>query len=534
MHHENAGSMVRRLEAKKRPDNHTPNKAARWHKLAIVLFWLALWQVLAMLADMPIFFVSPLKTLTRLITLMGTARFYRAVARTTLRILAGYLLSALTACVLALLSKRHRLLREILQLPMMAVRTIPVVSFIILALICLPSRYLSVLISFLMVLPIFYSGILTGLDGASQELEEMSRLFGIRGLRHLRYVLYPQLQAQLTATAVTAVGFAWKSGTAAEVIGIPSGSIGERLQQAKIYLMTPDLFAWTVVIVVMCVLCEKMIRLLLKGFSGAVMRMPEPRRVSSGGDGDGPDSRRFADDGITADGRPAGINAAEENGRSSGDRLSAVTAVSGAATDLRLEHVRFSYSDAEVFRDLNARFEAGSVTAVMAPSGAGKTTLLRLIAGLETPDQGAVRSQEGMRCAAVFQEDRLVPALSAYANVRLACPQTASDWIRQSFEELGLAGDLDKRADELSGGMRRRTALIRAMLSDGSLVLLDEPFKGLDEEMREQTMAYVLRHLNGRTLILVTHEEQEAEGLKARVLHLGEMEERRCRIHLRE
>ena len=152
-------------------------------------------------------------------------------------------------------------------------KTIPVASFIILALVWFSSRNLAVLISFLMVFPVIYTNVLNGIIQTDRELLEMAEVFSVAAGRRIRYIYLPQVMPYLRAGCSVALGLCWKSGIAAEVIGMPKGSIGERLQQAKVYLDTADLFAWTLVIVVVSLLFEWLFLWLLDRSTRAVERM---------------------------------------------------------------------------------------------------------------------------------------------------------------------------------------------------------------------------------------------------------------------
>ena len=220
-----------------------------------------------------IILVSPLRVLARLIELAPTLEFWSAIGYSLVRITAGFLLGVVAGTLLAALSARFRRVEELLAPALLAIKSIPVASFIILALILFSSRNLSVLISFLIVLPVLYTNILSGIRAADPQLLEMARVFRIPTLRSIRYVYLPQVLPYFQSACGSALGLCWKSGIAAEVIGMPDGSIGEQLQQAKIYLNTPDLFAWTLVIVLVSLAFEKFFLALLKQVERAQERM---------------------------------------------------------------------------------------------------------------------------------------------------------------------------------------------------------------------------------------------------------------------
>ena len=228
------------------------------------LFWVAVWQVAAMAVGQGILLASPADTLLRLAELVQTGGFWRSVLFTLGHILAGYALAAAAGIALATLAARCTAVGDLLSPLLSAMRSVPVASFVIAALIWVPSRRLSLLIVAVIVLPVVYAGTLDGLRQIDPRLTEMARVFRMSRRNRLRCVALPALLPSLTSALSVAMGLAWKSGVAAEVIGIPSGSIGERLYRAKVYLATPDLFAWTLTIVAVSAGCTRILRALLR------------------------------------------------------------------------------------------------------------------------------------------------------------------------------------------------------------------------------------------------------------------------------
>ena len=184
------------------------------------------------------------------------------------------------------------------------------------------------------------------------------------------------------------------------------------------------------------------------------------------------------------------------------------------------ENLTKSYGAKLALPPFSLRVEPGETVCLLGQSGCGKTTLLRLLLGLETPTGGTITGlPEGI--SAVFQEDRLCPAFSAVANVALALGRRAQrEQIVSLLRELGLGDALDKPVRELSGGMQRRVAIARSLLCPAELFLMDEPFKGLDEDTRRQVMDAVLRWTRGRTLLVVTHDPEEAAYLGGRIVRM--------------
>lgn len=180
---------------------------------------------------------------------------------------------------------------------------------------------------------------------------------------------------------------------------------------------------------------------------------------------------------------------------------------------MKIQHLCKSFDGKVVLDHVSLTLESGGTACLMAPSGRGKTTLLRCIAGLETPDSGQITDLPE-RIAYVFQEDRLCDGFSAVDNIRLVTGKAMGEGeIRRHLEELGLAGSLDQPVRELSGGMRRRVVISRAVCFGADLLLLDEPFKGLDDEARQQTADYILRHRGAAAILCVTHDREDAAAL---------------------
>jgi len=228
-----------------------------------VVFWLALWQIGASLIGEELLLVSPVRVVLRLLQMSRELSFWKAISFSFVRICSGFFLALLFGTVFASLSYRFSFIGTLLSPLMKAIKAIPVASFIILVLIWVPSRNLSVVISFLMVLPLFYINVLEGLESTSNELLEMAKLFNVSTPKRIRSIYLSQIMPFFRSACSLGMGMSWKSGIAAEVIGIPVGSMGENLYQAKVFLATADLFTWTLVIVLVSVVFEHLVLFLL-------------------------------------------------------------------------------------------------------------------------------------------------------------------------------------------------------------------------------------------------------------------------------
>ncbi len=237
----------------------SPKARDKLLRLGAVAFWLLLWQIGSMLLNQEILLVSPVSACATLIRLMGESSFYQAVLGSFGRILAGFILSTLLGIVLAALSRAFSPVRILLRPLLSAIKATPVASIVILALIWIRSTNLSIFISFLMVLPIVYENVLEGFDSADPKLLEMARVFRIPFPARVRAIYAPAAFPMLLTAVRLSLGMCWKAGIAAEVIAQPRNSIGSALQQAKLFFATPEMFAWTLAIILLSVALEKLV-----------------------------------------------------------------------------------------------------------------------------------------------------------------------------------------------------------------------------------------------------------------------------------
>lgn len=228
-----------------------------------IAFWLSIWQLVSSLMGQEILLVSPLSALSRLGYLSLETYFWKTVWYSFSKISLGFFLAFILGIGMALLGANFRSFRVLIQPLMATIQAIPVVSFIILCLIWVSSRNLSVLISFLLVLPIIYTNVLTGIDSIDSSFMDLAKVFKMKRSKIIRYIYLSEVYPHLKSATYVSLGLCWKSGIAAEVIGMPNMSIGEKLYQAKIYLSTGDLFAWTLVIIVLSVAFRKVFMALM-------------------------------------------------------------------------------------------------------------------------------------------------------------------------------------------------------------------------------------------------------------------------------
>ncbi len=230
-------------------------------KAAIAFIWIMAWHFLSAYVSEPVLLPSPLLVFKSLVKLAALPSFWLIIGNSLSKILFGFLLSIIVGVALASICYAWQILYEFLNPLMSVIKAIPIASFTILTLVWVKSIYLSTVISFLMVLPIVYFNIHNGLKNVKKmPYFDMAKVFKVPFLRQVKCLYIPLLMPYFSSTISVGLGLALKSGVAAEVIGLPNNSIGINIYNSKIYLEISDLFAWTIVIILLGALIEAVIK----------------------------------------------------------------------------------------------------------------------------------------------------------------------------------------------------------------------------------------------------------------------------------
>ena len=431
---------------------------------AVAAFWLAVWVLVAALVAQPLILPGPGAVALALLRLICDAGTWAILAGSGARILGGLALAAVCGGLLAGISVRSRAFARLVAPALSFVKATPVACVVVLLLIWLGSARVSIAAVFLMALPGVYFSLVEGLSQVDKPLEQMFRLHGVRGWRLFCAHTWREVLPFVLSCARAVIGMSWKAGVAAELIGMAVGTVGERIYQAKLLIETADLLAWTVLVVAASWACERVLVWLLR-VSGPVAWGAAVRAHGHG---------------LRGRARAAGDGAAAELALAVGDRAPWAPALDGLVLNV----------------------PAGGRICVMGASGAGKSTLLALAAGECAP------------CSMVFQDARLVESASALDNVLVCADVRVDASSAAALLRLLVPGiDVHARVAELSGGQRRRVEIARALLCPGGAVILDEPFTGLDASARDATAKAVIDLLDGRMLLLATHDVADAQAL---------------------
>ena len=190
---------------------------------------------------------------------------------------------------------------------------------------------------------------------------------------------------------------------------------------------------------------------------------------------------------------------------------------------IEIRNLTKAFEGQTVLDNYSVSFEDGSFTCIMGKSGVGKTTLLNILMGLESADSGEIIGLDAKRISAVFQENRLCDNLTALLNIRMVIDKNqgiSDSEIISWLDKIGLGSDTKKPVSEFSGGMKRRVAILRALLADFDLLIMDEPLKGLDDETKQQVIDLIKELTKEKTVIMTTHDDSEAEAFNANIISL--------------
>lgn len=443
--------------------------------LSILLIPVA-WQLLSWQMAQPQLIPSFPDLIRALLRLVYSPGFLVSIGTTCLRACVGLLLSLAAASITAFLLNRSEAIRFLFMPWLSLLRSVPVISFILLALIFLNPEMIPLLIAFLTMYPLLTENLLKGLMNRRDSWKMLARQFHLNAWNRLFQINYPQLKPYLFSGLASAVGFGWRAIIMGEVLSQCVDGIGKRMKEAQVFIDVPELIAWTLVAIVLSWLTDKLIS-----------------RLS-----DWQPSVRY--------------------------RHSAVElqAVSLQPNDICLTDVSYSYG----VHHMNIILKAGKIYVLSAPSGQGKTTLLQLLNGTLKPTGGEITGLP-QQTANLFQEPTLLPQLTAKENIMLG---GAAYYDRAILEQQSLrllaAFQLEKQAEmypaALSYGQQQRVALARALIFPAGLLLLDEPFNGLDVELRQLVARFLVEWQQEKqaTVVFSSHHAEEIKAMNAEVITL--------------
>lgn len=438
-----------------------------------------LWQLIASGINKPDLIPGIPKLFLSLGELILSGNFYHSVASTLLRGIGGMIISLFAAGIISLLFAKVTWIYELFRPVLVIMRSVPVISFILLALIFLQPESIPFVIAFLTMFPLLSENLTEGLKNLRPELSIMSKTFHLRKINHYTQILYPQLKPFLFSGLASAMGFGWRAIIMGEVLSQCSSGIGSEMKKAQLFIDVPSLMGWTIVAIIISFIFDKGLDKL------NALPIPILYHKSS---------------------RTKKFPPKEKPEQSLLSTQSIVT----------LKNISKTYRHTSVLSNLSLTLMQGKIYGLSAPSGSGKSTLLNLINGSVQPTGGIIQVDRTSGISCMFQEPELIPSLSVVENISLPLatlyPKEKAQIISRHYLCLMEMENFATRFPyELSYGQQQRVALARALAYPAPLLLLDEPFKGLDNELVTRIILRIreLQHNSNQTIIFVTHKPEE-------------------------
>ncbi|MCQ2577218.1 MAG: ATP-binding cassette domain-containing protein [Treponema sp.] len=457
-----------------------------------VILFAALWEILALALNSPLVLPSIEVVAGRFFHLAGTKTFWRSLGFTFLRVLAAFFITFILGLLLGFASGLSEKVRVFLVFPLSLIRGTPVVALIMVMLFWFNSRSLPVICAVLMNLPVMTDGVSKAVRNTDKKLLEMARIFDISFWRKITHIYLPETRPYIEGAARTVFSQGWKVVAAGEILALPRNAIGTLIQDNRLILESPSVFALTLCLCVLCIVSEK---LFFKAFSMCLVVARKLHKSS-----DGTDFVKIEND------------------------------FPQQQSDITVENLSFSYGATNetpgqlVFKDLSLRLSGGAITALFAPTGRGKTTLLKILSGLISSDsyQGKVVCP---KVSFIFQDQRLVSNLSVLENAALPLYRQfgKKEALKKGKKFLSMVGLLEKEklpAAVLSGGEKQKLQAARAFAYNTPVILMDEGTSSLDEKSRSELWETIetLMAKNPRTLVFVTHNNDEALAHSSQII----------------
>jgi ABC-type nitrate/sulfonate/bicarbonate transport system ATPase subunit/ABC-type nitrate/sulfonate/bicarbonate transport system permease component len=427
------------------------------------------WQIISFSIGYPEIFPSLYNLVKKIFVLFSSPDFLIIIIATIIRGLFGFMLALILAFLIAVISNFSCFWKNFFNPIIVLTRSIPVVSFVLLAILWFTPTRLPVFIALMTMFPILVQNILTGLEQTDRKWIEMAQVFGKSKINQFFTIYLPASKSGIFDGISTAMGYGWRAIIIGEVLSQPVRGIGTAMKEAQAFFNVSEIIAWTVVIVLISYIFD----LIIRKIQTINLNLKVPVTTKSD----------FIFD----------------------------TQVSHNK-EIRISNLNKKFNEIILFQNQNFMFENDKISFLKGPSGSGKTTLLRLVSGVEKKDSGEIYFSKKLSVSFAFQDFRLLPWLTVYENILYGIRKGKSDknrLIQYIIEKLELLDQIHKYPHELSGGQQQRVSLARALVADPDILLLDEPLSGLDNNLKKKIIEFLSDWIIKKNVLTIwaTHEQ---------------------------
>lgn len=463
----------------------------------IVAFWICVWQIMAAIIHNDIFFAGPVEVFKRLLDFVLTSEFWISILNSIFRIMSGFFLAFFIAYVIAFIAYNIKIIEELLTPFVNVLRAVPVAAVVVIISIVAGSKWLSLYVTFMVLFPLVYMNLLEGLKSANVDMLEAAKIYKISWWNKYKVIYVPSIKPGLLSAVKTGVGMSFKSGVAAEIICLAEKSIGLEIYSSKIYFDTPGVLAWTITIIVISYIAE----IILVKLSYIIMQGNRHIKLS--------------------------ISTIQEKQNKLEEKIAKPFSYIPKPDDIAINGLTKRYGDNIVFNNVSFEFLKSKNYCVSSNSGKGKTTLLRIISNLEDTSTKNSKlkfsnSENAEQIVSLqFQDNRLWEEESVLLNLKMVNKDISDLDLLRMLNAAGFDNERDilvKKVAELSGGMKKRIATIRALIFPSDVLLLDEPFTGLDSTNIEKMIKLIQSMSYGRTVIYTSHDKNYSNEMNAEVI----------------
>ena len=415
--------------------------------LLAITFLCILWQAIAWQIGFPAIFPSLFELVKQVFKLFIRENFFIILSITILRGIIGFAFAFVFAFSFATLSTFSTFWKSFFYPIIVVTRSIPVISFVLIALLWFSPPYLPIFIAIVTMFPVLYQNTLTGLENTDNKLIEMAKVFGKSPYQGFVSIYLPASKSFIYDGISTSMGFGWRAIIIGEVLAQPIHGIGTAMKQAQAYINVSELIAWTIIAVAVSYMFEGIIKLIRK--MHFEIKLPKPVSFE------------------------LKIN----------NQYAEIKTIS-------TQYIEKRFNDKLIISSLTTTFDNQNISCIKGPSGKGKTTLLRIISQLEKPDSGQISLSKTFQIAYSFQDVRLLPWLTVSENIAYVLrhkrvhKQEISNMVAFLLDKMEMVEHAHKYPHELSGGQQQRIGLARALAAKSDVLLLDEPLTGLDNDLK--------------------------------------------------